>query len=81
MSVLVRMPEPARDDFIDADLETVEGAIRLVEAGAANRVVLVNLGDAASVLSFAIAAGQQVGVTVRGDRSMGQLAIEVMATQ
>jgi hypothetical protein len=79
MSVLIRLADHAPDQVTSDDLDSVEGAIRLIDAGAARRVVLVNLADAEEVLPLAIAAGQQVGITVRGDRSTGRLAIEVGA--
>jgi hypothetical protein len=77
VSDLIRLADHAHDRWTELDLDTVEGAIRLVASGAARRVVVVSLGDAATTLPWAIAAGQRAGIRVRGDRATGRLAIEV----
>jgi hypothetical protein len=73
----VRLSSQVPDRTRDLDMETVRGAIELVAARAARRVVLVNLAEAVAVLPEAIAIGQREGVPVRGDRRHGNLAIEV----
>jgi hypothetical protein len=81
VSDLIHLADHAHDRRTELDLDTVEGAIRMVASGAARRIVLVNLTQAAAILPVAIATGQRAGVIVRGDRSTGNLAIEVTAAQ
>lgn len=73
---LIVLPRPRTDPF-ELDLGHVDAAIELVRRGAAARVRLVGLREAADLAPTALARAQEAGVEFAVDRHGSALTLTI----